>query len=61
MTNVAETYLTIPGVIFIVDSGMEKESRFEPKTGTNVLRVGQLSQSATSQGYDSIGCTQLGI
>ena len=45
----AETSLTILGVRFVVDSGMEKESRFEPKTGTNVLRVGQISQSAAAQ------------
>ena len=49
VTNVAETSLTIPGVIFVVDSSMEKQSRFEPKTGTNVLRVSQISQSAAAQ------------
>ena len=47
--NVAETSLTIPRVIFVVDSGMEKESRFEPKTGTNLLRVGRINQSAAAQ------------
>ena len=49
VTNVEETYLNINGVRFVVDSGMEKESRFEPKTSTNVLRVVQISQSATAQ------------
>ena len=60
-TNVAKTYLTILGVRFVVDSGMEKESRFEPKTGTNVLRVGQISKSATAQQSGRAGCTQPGI
>ena len=49
MTNVAETSLTIPGVIFVVDSEMEKESKFEHKTSTNVLRVGQIIQSTAAQ------------
>ena len=61
MTNVAETSLTILGVRFVVDSGMEKESRFEPKNGTNVLRVGQISQSAAAQQSGRAGRTQPGI
>lgn len=60
-TNVAETSLTIPGVRFVVDSGMAKESRFDPKTGTNVLRVGQISQSAATQRSGRAGRTQPGI
>ena len=60
-TNVAETSLTILGVRFVMDSGMEKESRFEPKTGTNVLRVGQISQSAAAQRSGRAGHTQPGI
>ena len=57
VTNVAETSLTIPGVRFVVDSGMEKVSRFEPKTGTNVLRMGQISQSAAAQRSGRAGRT----
>ncbi|KNA05011.1 hypothetical protein SOVF_194360 [Spinacia oleracea] len=37
-TNIAETSLTIPGIKFVVDSGMAKESRFEPGSGMNVLK-----------------------
>ena len=44
-----ETSLTILGVRFVVESGMEKESRLEPKIGTNVLRVGQIIQSVVAQ------------
>ena len=61
MTNVVETSLTIHGVRFFVDFCMEKETRFEPKIGTNVLRVGQISKSATTQQYGRAGCTQPGI
>ena len=61
VTNVENKSLTILGVIFVVDSGMEKESIFEPKTGTNVLRVGQISQSAAAQRSSRAGHTQLGI
>uniref|UniRef100_A0A803MCK7 RNA helicase n=1 Tax=Chenopodium quinoa TaxID=63459 RepID=A0A803MCK7_CHEQI len=48
-TNVAETSLTIPGVKFVVDSGLAKESRFEPGSGMNVLRVCWISKSSANQ------------
>ncbi|XP_057829663.2 ATP-dependent RNA helicase DEAH11, chloroplastic [Cryptomeria japonica] len=60
-TNIAETSLTIPGVRFVVDSGMVKESRFDPKTGMNVLRVCQISQSAATQRSGRAGRTQPGV
>ncbi|KAL2907248.1 ATP-dependent RNA helicase DEAH12 chloroplastic [Bienertia sinuspersici] len=59
-TNVAETSLTIPGVKFVVDSGMAKESRFEPGSGMNVLRVCWISQSSASQRAGRAGRTQPG-
>ncbi|CAL1400137.1 unnamed protein product [Linum trigynum] len=38
-TNLAETSLTIPGLKYVVDSGMVKESRFEPGRGMSMLKV----------------------
>lgn len=32
-TNIAETSVTIPGVRFVVDSGMAKEKRYHAGTG----------------------------
>ncbi|KAI3451192.1 hypothetical protein Pfo_007857 [Paulownia fortunei] len=59
-TNVAETSLTIPGVKYVVDSGMVKESRFEPATGMNVLRVCRISQSSANQRAGRAGRTEPG-
>lgn len=59
-TNLAETSLTIPGVKYVVDSGMAKESRFEPSTGMNVLRVCSISQSSADQRAGRAGRTEPG-
>ncbi|GKV23473.1 hypothetical protein SLEP1_g33189 [Rubroshorea leprosula] len=60
-TNVAETSLTIPGVKYVIDSGMVKESKFEPSTGMNVLRVCRTSQSSAKQRAGRAGRTEPGI
>lgn len=59
-TNLAETSLTIPGVKYVIDSGMVKESRFEPGTGMNVLRVCSISQSSANQRAGRAGRTEPG-
>ncbi|MFS8015720.1 putative RNA helicase transcription factor C2H2 family [Helianthus anomalus] len=59
-TNLAETSLTIPGVKYVVDSGMVKESRFEPGTGMNVLKVCSISQSSANQRAGRAGRTEPG-
>nr|XP_043638906.1 ATP-dependent RNA helicase DEAH12, chloroplastic [Erigeron canadensis] len=59
-TNLAETSLTIPGVKYVLDSGMVKESRFEPATGMNVLRVCKISQSSANQRAGRAGRTEPG-
>lgn len=59
-TNLAETSLTIPGVKYVVDSGMMKECRFEPSTGMNVLKVCKISQSSASQRAGRAGRTEPG-
>ncbi|XP_021897423.1 ATP-dependent RNA helicase DEAH12, chloroplastic-like isoform X1 [Carica papaya] len=59
-TNIAETSLTIPGVKYVIDSGMVKESKFEPFTGMNVLRVCWTSQSSAKQRAGRAGRTEPG-
>ncbi|KAL1538654.1 RNA helicase [Salvia divinorum] len=59
-TNVAETSLTIPGVKYVVDSGMVKESMYEPATGMNILKVGRISQSSAKQRAGRAGRTEPG-
>ncbi|KAL6225136.1 hypothetical protein ACLB2K_003988 [Fragaria x ananassa] len=60
-TNLAETSLTIPGVKYVIDSGMVKESKFEPGSGMNVLRVCWISQSSANQRTGRAGRTGPGI
>ncbi|CAN6810563.1 unnamed protein product [Brassica oleracea] len=59
-TNIAETSLTIPGVKFVIDSGMVKESKYEPRTGMSILRVCRVSQSSARQRAGRAGRTEPG-
>lgn len=59
-TNLAETSLTIPGVKYVIDTGMAKESRFEPSSGMNVLKVCWISQSSAKQRAGRAGRTEPG-
>jgi ATP-dependent RNA helicase DHX8/PRP22 len=59
-TNVAETSLTIPGVKYVIDSGLVKDSRFDPCSGMNVLKVCWISQSSANQRAGRAGRTEPG-
>ena len=48
-TNVAESSLTIPGVVAVVDSGEAKVLRFDPRTGLDRLEKGRISRASASQ------------
>ncbi|EPS59157.1 hypothetical protein M569_15653, partial [Genlisea aurea] len=60
-TNIAETSITIPGVKYVVDSGMVMESRYEPSNGMNVLKVCHISQSSANQRAGRAGRTEPGV
>ncbi|CAM6106789.1 unnamed protein product [Calypogeia fissa] len=60
-TNFAETSLTIPDVKFVVDSGLAKDSAFDPQTGMNVLNVVKIDQSSAVQRAGRSGRTRAGI
>ncbi|KAL7199797.1 hypothetical protein ACSBR2_021990 [Camellia fascicularis] len=59
-TNLAETSLTIPGVKYVIDSGMVKERWFDSSSGMNVLRVSRISQSSANQRAGRAGRTEPG-
>lgn len=48
-TNVAETSLTIEGIRMVVDSGLMRESRFDPNTGMNRLVTTNISRASATQ------------
>ncbi|WP_299587311.1 ATP-dependent helicase HrpB [uncultured Microbulbifer sp.] len=48
-TNVAETSLTIEGIHLVVDSGLMRESRFDPNSGMNRLETCRISQASATQ------------
>lgn len=48
-TNIAESSLTIEGVDVVVDSGLERESRFNPATGMNGLHTVKISSASSEQ------------
>ena len=48
-TNVAETSVTIPGVKYVVDTGVSKEMRFDSRKNMDSLEVGMISKSSAEQ------------
>lgn len=48
-TNLAETSLTIDGITVVIDSGLCRQSRFNPRQGLSVLDTAAISQAAATQ------------
>ena len=48
-TNVAETSLTVPGIRFVVDSGLARISRFSHRTKVQRLPIEPVSQASADQ------------
>eukprot|EP00803_Ostreobium_quekettii_P003672 evm.model.scf_66EXC.15 EVM.evm.TU.scf_66EXC.15 scf_66EXC:132143-139773(+) len=48
-TNIAETSLTIPGVRYVIDTGMVKARGYSAKSGVDSLQVVPISQSQATQ------------
>lgn len=60
-TNVAETSLTIPGIRYVVDSGLVRLSRYNPRTRIQELRVETISQASARQRRGRCGRLRDGI
>jgi ATP-dependent helicase HrpB len=56
-TNVAETALTIEGVTTVIDSGLAREARFDPRHGVNRLEEVRISRAAAEQRAGRAGRT----
>lgn len=48
-TNIAETSLTIPGIKFVIDSGVVKQKTFNPSNRVESLKVTKISQAQAWQ------------
>ncbi len=59
-TNVAETSLTIDGVRVVIDSGLARIARFDPRRGLNTLLIEKISRAASDQRAGRAGRTAPG-
>ncbi|XP_060068718.1 uncharacterized protein LOC132548840 [Ylistrum balloti] len=48
-TNSAETSVTIPGIRYVIDTGLVKEMSYDPKRKMNTLAVTTVTQSSANQ------------
>ena len=48
-TNVAETSVTIPGIVYVIDSGLARVSRWNPSRQIQRLQIEQISQASARQ------------
>lgn len=60
-TNVAETSLTIPRIGAVIDTGLARISRYNPRTRTKRLPVEPVSQSSANQRAGRAGRVQEGL
>lgn len=60
-TNVAETSLTVPGVRYVVDTGVARLNRYSLRTKVNQLRVEPISQASARQRAGRCGRLAAGV
>ena len=60
-TNIAETSLTIPGIRFVVDTGLSRVSRYSPTARTRRLPIEAVSQSSADQRKGRCGRVSNGV
>ncbi len=60
-TNVAETSLTIPGIKYVIDTGLARISQYLPGSGINSLPITPISQASAEQRKGRCGRIQEGL
>ena len=60
-TNVAETSLTVPGIHYVIDTGLARVKRFSPRQKIDQLRIEPVSQAAAKQRAGRCGRVASGI
>ncbi|MDH5245954.1 MAG: ATP-dependent RNA helicase HrpA, partial [Betaproteobacteria bacterium] len=60
-TNVAETSLTVPGIRYVVDTGVARVKRYSLRNKTTLLQIEKISQAAANQRAGRCGRVADGI
>jgi ATP-dependent helicase HrpA len=60
-TNIAETSITVPGIRFVVDTGLARSMRFDPHAGINRMPIDRISKAAADQRAGRSGRVRDGI
>ena len=60
-TNVAETSLTVPGIHYVIDTGLARVKRYSPRQRLDQLRIEPISQAAARQRAGRCGRVASGI
>ncbi len=60
-TNVAETSLTVPGIRYVIDTGLARISRYSYRTKVQRLPIEAVSQASANQRSGRCGRVQAGI
>lgn len=60
-TNVAETSLTVPGIRYVIDSGLARVKRYSLRNKTTLLQIEEISQAAANQRAGRCGRVTEGI
>ncbi len=60
-TNVAETSLTVPGIHYVIDTGLARVKRYSPRQKIDQLRIEPISQAAARQRAGRCGRVASGV
>lgn len=60
-TNIAETSLTIPGIVYVIDAGFVKMTSYNPRTGMESLIVTPISKAMAQQRAGRAGRVAPGV
>ncbi len=60
-TNIAETSITIDGLVYVIDGGLIKETHFDPSVGMQSLDAVEHSKAGCEQRSGRAGRTQPGV
>ncbi|CAH0045545.1 unnamed protein product [Clonostachys solani] len=60
-TNIAETSITIPDIVYVIDTGIEKVKRLMPRIGAFEVRPRPISKASANQRAGRCGRTRPGV